>query len=635
MKIKDVAKLAGVSPSTVSKIVNNKAENINPETRKRVLQIVKEYNYVPYSAIKSTTSTKSLMLGILLTDIEKSSQLLSGMISAAQAQGYGTIVLDSQNNPELEMKHLTVFLRNKVDGILWEPISQKSYEHIALLEEHNIEYLLLDSSDHNHAFHIDFSHLGYLLTQKMIEFKHNNIACFLHDDSKMSNQFLTGYEKCLYDHDISFSEQMIFYNSMISQEQYIHHLLTQNISGILCSNPQDASDLYHTLIKYHYSLPSDFSILCLKNEKNSLLNHSHISGIQIPYYEFGMFVCKELIQKCEAITIENKNPVYEITGDLTDFSTIDKPLFFKKQKIVVVGSIHSDTTFTVNRLPQSGKTITIHNLSTSPGGKGLNQAVGAARLGQKVALIGDVGNDLDALVVYNLLEKEQIISHGVRRDKQAQTGKAYIYLKNDGESAITILPGANNNLSIQDIQERESLFHNASYCLLSTEVPIDTVIEAAKIAHIHGAQNILKPAALKKMPEELLSYIDILIINEKEADIFCQEYTTVEQKATFFFNKGVKTVILTLGSNGCYLKSNIISQLFPAADFPAVDTTGGADSFISAFAAYMNEGYPLVKAIQIASYAAGFCISRQGVIPSLADKNTLENHISKIEPTLL
>lgn len=634
MKIKDVARLAGVSPSTVSKIVNNKAENINPETRKRVLQIVKEYNYVPYSAIKNTAASKTLLLGILLKNISHSSDLLSGILAFAQSQGYGTIVLDSQDNSETEAKHLTVFTRNNVDGILWEPVSETSVEQISFLQEHNIEYALLNHTEEERSYQIDFSHLGYLLTEKLIQFKHHTIACFLHDHTENSIQFLKGYEKCLYDNDISYSGQNIFFTSESSPETYMENLINLKITGIICDHPEDAQNIYHTLVKYHYSLPSDFSLLCLKNESGAKFC-PNITGIQIPYYDFGRYVCAELIKNCESIPIDTQNPMDTITAEFESHATLDKPLSHRKQKIIVVGSIHSDTTFAVNRLPQSGKTITIHNLTTSPGGKGLNQAVGAARLGQEVALIGEVGNDMDSLHVYHLLEKEQIISHGVYREKNTQTGKAYIYLKNDGESAITILPGANNHLSIEDIHARESLFQNTSFCLLSTEIPVETAIEAAKTARAHGAKNILKPAALKKMPDELLSCIDILIINKKEADIFCPQYTSAEKQASYFFQKGIQVVILTLGSNGCYVKDRTHSIAFPAADFPAVDTTGGADSFISAFASYMAEGYPLLSAVQIASYAAGFCISRQGVIPALTDKNTLESHISKIEPGLL
>ena len=115
----------------------------------------------------------------------------------------------------------------------------------------------------------------------------------------------------------------------------------------------------------------------------------------------------------------------------------------------------------------------------------------------------------------------------------------------------------------------------------------------------------------------------------------CPQYGTVEEQADYFFRKGIKAVIITLGHEGCYLKTADSAKYFPAADFISIDTTGGADAFISALASFLIEGYSLEKSIRIATYAAGFCVSRQGVVPALVDHNTLETHIKKLEPELL
>ena len=94
-------------------------------------------------------------------------------------------------------------------------------------------------------------------------------------------------------------------------------------------------------------------------------------------------------------------------------------------------------------------------------------------------------------------------------------------------------------------------------------------------------------------------------------------------------------IIITLGHQGSYVKTADFSGYFPAADFPSIDSTGGADAFIAAFASYLTEGYPLLNAVKIATHAAGFCISRTGVVPALVDRTSLENHIKMTEPTLL
>ena len=104
-------------------------------------------------------------------------------------------------------------------------------------------------------------------------------------------------------------------------------------------------------------------------------------------------------------------------------------------------------------LPQAGKTTTILSSTTTLGGKGANQSVGAAKLGREVSLIGEIGNDTDSTFIFDILEKEQVTTQGVHRDMKAQTGKAYIYIERDGEGTITIMSGANGNLSPEDIQK--------------------------------------------------------------------------------------------------------------------------------------------------------------------------------------
>ena len=126
MTIKEIANLAGVSISTVSKIVNNKADNINVETRNRVLKIVKEYNYTPYGAAKSISNAKTFIIGVLLKHTSQTNLLLDGIMQAAQRHGYNVLVCDSMDQEENELKHITALCRHNVDGVIWEPVSRNS-----------------------------------------------------------------------------------------------------------------------------------------------------------------------------------------------------------------------------------------------------------------------------------------------------------------------------------------------------------------------------------------------------------------------------------------------------------------------------------------------------------------------------
>ena len=212
--------------------------------------------------------------------------------------------------------------------------------------------------------------------------------------------------------------------------------------------------------------------------------------------------------------------------------SIDLPPTLRSRKIVVVGSINIDNTFSVDGVPQAGETTRILDSTVSLGGKGANQAIGAARLGSEVSLITSIGSDLDSNFAIHALTSEQLSTQGVFRDMGMQTGKAYIYIQGDGESTITILPGANAHLSSERIRHRRHLFQNAGYCLLSTEIPLEAAIEAARISHSCGAKNIVNPAALKLMPKELIPYTDIFIPNRKAAAALCRIITTSRIRRT-------------------------------------------------------------------------------------------------------
>lgn len=140
MTIKEIARLAGVSISTVSKIVNNKDENINVETRNRVLKIVKDYNYTPYGTVKTTSEAKTFILGVLLRSIPKTNQFLNGALFAAQKNGYSLLLYDSADSISSELKNITSLCKNNIDGVIWEPVNEQSLEYRRYFDEQELKY---------------------------------------------------------------------------------------------------------------------------------------------------------------------------------------------------------------------------------------------------------------------------------------------------------------------------------------------------------------------------------------------------------------------------------------------------------------------------------------------------------------
>lgn len=627
MNIRKLAQLAGVSVSTVSKIMNNKDASISASTRERVLKIAKEYHYQPYAAALSKDS-KTWTLGVLLRNSASVNPALTGMLEAAQQAGYTLMLRESGDDEDAEERNLSVLHSQRIDGLLWEPLSETSLCHLDSLKEPHIPILLFNL-DHPGAMNINYHAMAYQATQKLVDLGHRDIACLLSKGNR-TNAFLSGYRKCLFDNHIPMREDFVFYGIT---DGLLQKISAHAISGIINSHYATATALFDAITVLHYQLPYDLSLITLRDDSRSALRYPKISGYTIPHCEFGRYLCSRLIAQVE------KKPEPDATFDQTpvldDMDSIGIPYNNRSSKIAVVGSINIDNYLNVDKLPRTGKTVNSSISATYVGGKAVNQSVGVSRLGHRVFLIGCVGNDVDSDTVFTTLNQYHIDPVGVKRRAGYKTGQAYIFVQRDGNSMISIMSGANEALSPEDLRSDERLFENTAYCLLQTEIPMPTVSQAARLAHKRGITTILKPTACGELPRELLENVDILVPNHEELQEICPFRQGMDAQTDYLIEQGVGTVIVTLGENGCYVKNAEICQRLPAQDFDPVDSSGACDAFISGLASYLLYGYPLLKAVRIATYAAGFSIMREGVVPSLIDKNTLETYIRQREPDLL
>lgn len=191
MTIKEIAQLAGVSISTVSKIVNNKDENINVETRNRVLKIVKDYNYTPYGTAKNTSEAKTFILGVLLKSTPKTNLFLNGIILAAQKNGYSILLYDSAESTSVELKNITSLCKNNVDGVIWEPVSHLSLEYERYFNEQGIETCRINGPDDPASYSIDFAQMGYEAAQILIRHGHSKLGCLTKQGSAVPPWSLT------------------------------------------------------------------------------------------------------------------------------------------------------------------------------------------------------------------------------------------------------------------------------------------------------------------------------------------------------------------------------------------------------------------------------------------------------------
>lgn len=626
MTIKELAQLAGVSISTVSKIMNHKDASISAETRERVLRIAKEFNYSPYSSTINSGG-KTFTIGVLVR-FSGANLSLNGIIETARTLGYTVLVSESGGIPEAEFKGITALCRHNVDGVLWEPVSSESLKYAETFKASGIPLLLFNFSGSETAYNLDYEQMAYEATMAMVRSRHTDIACLLSPGTRTEG-VLNGYKRCLFDMGIPYLENLVFPEIT---EALIHKITGHAITGIVNSHFATAIRLYRDLVSLHYQIPYDVSLISLRNDSREVTDFPQISTLTIPHFRFGQHLCNQIIHMIEHP--DSSLLPFEDEPVLDNCSTIDIPFTQRTSPLVVVGSINIDNYLKVNHLPTTGKTTITSTSSVYPGGKGINQAIGAAKLGARVALIGNVGNDVDSDMIYGALRDYSVDSSGVRRCGDSSTGKAYIFVQKDGDSMISILSGANSALSSEDVKRNERSFENCRYCLVQTEIPDEAVLAACRIARDHGAKTILKPSASQNLDPELLKHIDLLVPNYDEVCEICPE-GTLREKAEYFLNQGVETVIITLGPDGCYVKTNSFEKQFPAARFQPIDNTGAGDAFICALAVYLQNGYSLEKAVRIATYAAGFSITREGVSNALIDKSTLESYLSQEEPDLL
>ena len=626
MNIKDIAKLAGVSVSTVSKIVNKKDETISQETRERVLKVVKEYNYSPYSS-KIASPKRSWVLGILLNSTVTLDSTLDGILKEAQNNGYSTLIFNNYNDLEQELKNITKLCTSNIDGIIWEPVSKKSLSYKYLLEELNVPIQTVGINGGEDSLLLPYEKAANKMTNTLIQKGHTTIACLVSDNKQM-NTFITGYKKALFDKQLKLDDTLVFYEIT---NDLLRSIKNQKISGIIISHYLQAMELYALINHSTIRIPDNFSIISIQNDDDAALLSSSrikISSLIIKNIDFGQFICKEIINLIEGK--QYKEHFLSDTLEIDHFATISKPYDLHAPKVTVVGSINIDTYLNTPEIPKEGKTIILSNVSNLPGGKGLNQAVGVAKLGQRVKLIGKIGSDMDSDRIYKELESRGISTTGLIQSDSSHTGRAYIFVQADGESMISILPGANSELSPEDLEKQKERFSDTAYCLLQTEIPLDTIEKACDLAHYYHAKTILKPAINQKIPKRIMKKIDLLIPNEDALNSIAERGDSLEEKTDWLLEQGIDTVIVTLGAKGSYLKTYKTNKYFHASDFPVIDSTGAGDAFISALTAYLMYGYSIEKAIEIATYAAGFSISRDGVVTSLIDKQTLDSYIARI-----
>jgi ribokinase len=297
--------------------------------------------------------------------------------------------------------------------------------------------------------------------------------------------------------------------------------------------------------------------------------------------------------------------------------------------IVVVGSLNADLVVRAPRFPTPGETITGTDFAVFPGGKGANQAVAAARLGGRVAMIGRVGRDDHGRALRASLAAAGASDVGVQ-DDDASTGVAVITIDAEGQNEIVLAPGANAKLRPSDVLEHRGLIEAAAVLLLQLEVSLETVEAAARIAHEAGVRVILDPAPARLDATALLPLVDFVTPNENELRVLAEAGpgATSPDAAVGLLRslveRGALMAIAKLGPRGAVLVSAADRHSWPAYPVQAVDTTAAGDAWNGAFAVALAEGRGLNEAGDFANAAAAISVTRAGAQPSMATRDEVQ-----------
>lgn len=295
-------------------------------------------------------------------------------------------------------------------------------------------------------------------------------------------------------------------------------------------------------------------------------------------------------------------------------------------KILVIGSLNMDTTYSLSHIPKEGETIISSKKTVQRGGKGQNQAIQIGRLGCDITMIGAVGDDPEGKILLEGLKEDGVDPDSIFI-KKGSTGTASIYVDKKGQNNIVVFPGANFEITVEDIEKNSDLIKSADIVVLQNEIPLEVNYKVIELCNNEDTITVYNPApANKNFKKEYLGMVDYFLPNETEIEIILdreigEDYEEIAREA---LELGCKNVIITLGKTGSLLVNKEKTHLEPAKVVKAVDTTAAGDSYIGGFVAGLAAGLEVEGAMELATRVAAITVTRPGAVDSLPTKVEVE-----------
>lgn len=300
--------------------------------------------------------------------------------------------------------------------------------------------------------------------------------------------------------------------------------------------------------------------------------------------------------------------------------------------ITVVGSFNMDLFIEASRFPAPGETLFGKNFRRAPGGKGANQALTLARMGQQTSMIGAVGRDSFGDEMVNNLSAAGVDVSGVARRDNVASGTAVVTLDASGENTIIVANGANDSLSAADIEHNSGLIKKSRALVIQLETSRESIFCALEVARKHGVKTILNPAPFSPVEDSLLRLCDWIIPNEIEAakltGLAVRDASDAMKAASSIRERSnCENILVTLGPNGVWMDTPNFKAHVPGFKVQAVDTVGAGDTFIGAFVSKMIEGVELREAARFGCAAAAIAVTRRGAQSSIPERDEVEKFL--------
>ncbi|MDR1550131.1 MAG: ribokinase [Hungatella sp.] len=302
------------------------------------------------------------------------------------------------------------------------------------------------------------------------------------------------------------------------------------------------------------------------------------------------------------------------------------------KKVTVFGSFVVDLMGRSPHLPVPGETVKGSIFKMGPGGKGFNQGVAAHKAGADVTMVTKLGEDGFADVALNTMKKLGMDTGRIFRTSQTETGCALIMVdENTSQNEIVVILGACDTITDEEVESISDLLDQSEFLLTQLETNISSVEKVIDLAYEKGVKIILNTAPVQPVSDSILSKVDLITPNEVEAEILTGIPVDGEENAgkaaDFFFEKGVKNVLITLGGKGVYLATPEKRGILSAYRVDAIDTTGAGDAFNGGLVAALAEGKDLWEAAAFANALAAISVQRIGTTPAMPDREEIDSFI--------